>query len=320
MVGWAAGSGEGGGSAGVVRGRSAGAGAPLTGPGTARAADGHVHSEWSWDAVAGSMERSCARAVELGLPSIAFTEHAEFTVSYVSPEVRAGMPDHLGSRVTADGTTSTPALDVPAYLDCVRRCRDRFPGLRIRSGVELSEPHWHPAEVAGLLGSADFDQVLGSVHALRYDGQALGSAELYARLPRERVVRDYLAEVLRLVGSTAGFAVLAHVDYPARYWPGGMPADGPVGWPGGFADELREVLRVLAASGRALEVNTRLPLSAEVIGWWWEAGGAAVSFGSDAHVPDGVGHGFAEATAVAEARGFSPAADPTGFWTRRRVL
>ena len=42
-------------------------------------ADGHVHSEWSWDAPNGSMERTCARAVDLGLPAVAFTEHADFT-------------------------------------------------------------------------------------------------------------------------------------------------------------------------------------------------------------------------------------------------
>ena len=41
--------------------------------------DGHVHTEWSWDAANGSMEQSCAHAVALGLPSIAFTEHADFT-------------------------------------------------------------------------------------------------------------------------------------------------------------------------------------------------------------------------------------------------
>ena len=35
--------------------------------------DDHTHTEWSWDARSGSMEGSCARAVELGLPSIAFT-------------------------------------------------------------------------------------------------------------------------------------------------------------------------------------------------------------------------------------------------------
>lgn len=288
--------------------------------GPAPPADGHVHSEWSWDAFAGSMERSCARAVELGLPSIAFTEHAEFTVSYVSPQVRERMPDHLGRRVSADGTTATPELDVAGYLDCVRRCRERFPGLRIRTGVELSEPHWHQEQVRGLLAGADFDQVLGSVHALPHGGLAVGATELYSRLPPERVVRDYLAEVLRLVGSTAEFAVLAHVDYPARYWPGGVPTGGPAGWPGGYEPELREVLRVLAAGGRTLEVNTRLPLSGRVIEWWWQAGGAAVSFGSDAHQPMAVGHGFAAAAALAEALGFSPATDPTGFWTRRSVL
>jgi len=41
--------------------------------------DGHVHTEWSWDATDGSMEQSCAHAVALGLPSIAFTEHGDFT-------------------------------------------------------------------------------------------------------------------------------------------------------------------------------------------------------------------------------------------------
>ena len=52
-------------------------------------ADDHVHTEWSWDAVHGSMERSCARAVALGLSSIAFTEHVDHTVwtaSAIPPE------------------------------------------------------------------------------------------------------------------------------------------------------------------------------------------------------------------------------------------
>ena len=40
--------------------------------------DDHVHSEWSWDTLTGNMERTCARAVEIGLPSVAFTEHVDF--------------------------------------------------------------------------------------------------------------------------------------------------------------------------------------------------------------------------------------------------
>src|SRR5262245_61377084 len=45
---------------------------------TLNPADNHVHSEWSWDAPNGAMMESCRRAVELGLPSIAFTEHADW--------------------------------------------------------------------------------------------------------------------------------------------------------------------------------------------------------------------------------------------------
>ena len=47
-----------------------------------------------------------------------------------------------------------------------------------------------------------------------------------------------------------------------------------------------------------------------------EVGGGAVSFGSDAHSAGQVGHGFAEAAAVAEAAGFRPQPDPRDFWRR----
>ena len=39
-----------------------------------------MHSEWSWDTTTGDMEQSCARAVEIGLPAVAFTEHLDHTV------------------------------------------------------------------------------------------------------------------------------------------------------------------------------------------------------------------------------------------------
>ncbi|WP_328988475.1 hypothetical protein OG394_19855 [Kribbella sp. NBC_01245] len=49
-------------------------------------ADDAVHSEWSWDALAGSMAATCARAVEVGLPALAFTEHADFTPWTLPPD------------------------------------------------------------------------------------------------------------------------------------------------------------------------------------------------------------------------------------------
>jgi histidinol-phosphatase (PHP family) len=47
--------------------------------------DGHVHSEWSWDvggpggphSAAGLMDAMCQRAVQIGLPALAFTEHLD---------------------------------------------------------------------------------------------------------------------------------------------------------------------------------------------------------------------------------------------------
>jgi histidinol-phosphatase (PHP family) len=39
--------------------------------------DNHVHSQFSWDALAGSMEATYERAVQIGLPALAFTEHAD---------------------------------------------------------------------------------------------------------------------------------------------------------------------------------------------------------------------------------------------------
>jgi histidinol-phosphatase (PHP family) len=77
------------------------------------------------------------------------------------------------------------------------------------------------------------------------------------------------------------------------------------------------VFRALAASGRALEVNTTSPLwSVELVRWYREEGGRAISFGSDAHVPAAVGQRFDLAVDVVEAAGFRPGRDRFDFWRR----
>jgi histidinol-phosphatase (PHP family) len=273
-------------------------------------ADSHVHSEWSWDAPHGSMERTCARAVELGLPAVAFAEHADYTPWVVSAGELDGY-EHLQKFVTQAGTVAPPAMDLEGYLDCVQRCRDRFPNLRIISGVELGEPHWHTDAAAKLLAAGQFDRVLGSLHCLPVGQQFAETASLYQDRPAADVVREYLAEIPRLISSSDAFAVLAHIDYPLREWPAQA---GPFD-PNDFEDEFRYALRVLADSGRALEVNTRGPLYPEIVRWWREEGGDTVTFGSDAHDPTGLAYRFAEAAAMVEAHGFRPCRDPHDFWT-----
>jgi histidinol-phosphatase (PHP family) len=270
-----------------------------------------VHSEWSWDAVAGSMEQSCTEAVALGLPSIAFTEHADFTRWVIEPEMLSRMRPVNAGRVGPDGRFAPPPLDIEAYLACVQRCRDRFGGLRILTGMELGEPHWHEAQVKALPGISGFDRLLGSVHSLALDGPRMVD-HLFGRLELADLMRGYLGEVLRLADSPAPFAVLAHIDYPVRYWPtaaGGFD-------PAAFEDEYRAVLSALARSGRALEVNTVVPLPAAIVRWWYQAGGQALSFGSDAHRPSAVARRFAGAAAMAQEAGFRPGRHPHDFWRR----
>jgi histidinol-phosphatase (PHP family) len=258
------------------------------------------------------MEATCARAAQLRLPSVAFTEHADLTPWVVRAD--DPMSDVLRRWLRPDGRIAPRDLDVEGYLDCVQRCRERHPGLRVLSGIELSEPHWHPEQTAALLHGGRFERVLGSVHSVGgRDEPRLVDHAMQDR-PAADVVRDYLAEARRMVASDAPFAVLAHIDYPVRHWPA---ADGPFR-PADFEDEFRDVLAVLAGSGRALEINTKVPLAPELVQWWADAGGDTVSFGSDAHRPGALAHGFAAAAEVALGCGFRAGADPADLWLRHR--
>jgi histidinol-phosphatase (PHP family) len=277
-------------------------------------ADGHAHSEWSWDAEAGSMEQSCAEAVRLGLPAIAFTEHLDHTAFSVSRESaeQVGSDNPLAAFTNSDGVVVLPPFDVDGYLAAIERCRGVFPDLRVLSGLEIGEPHWHADAVAAVLGSGSFDRVLGSLHCLPVGDTFYEPYDLFWHHDPGQVMGEYLAEIAELATRSDAFAVLAHIDYPLRYWPHELAPYDPVD----FEDAFRHALRATAESGRVLEINTVLPLDETILRWWYDEGGAAVTFGSDAHEPSTVAHGFAEAAALAEACGFRPAQNLVDPWGR----
>ncbi|HEV2953450.1 MAG TPA: histidinol-phosphatase HisJ family protein [Candidatus Dormibacteraeota bacterium] len=264
-------------------------------------ADSHVHTEWSWDAARGSMRESCQRAIQLGLPAIAFTDHADFT-AYV--RVREGL------------------LDIAGYHRCLEICRAEFPELRILSGVELGEPHLHAEEAEVILGAGKLERVLGSVHCLQLpEGETDASTPgLFTVERAPDLFREYLAETLRLVESASPFEVLAHLDYPKRYWPHDQLTYNELD----YQEEFRAVLSAAARRGSVLEVNTTRGMEPQrglcpgplVLGWWREVGGTAVSLGSDAHNPDKIAAGFKLAVEVLESAGFSRPADPLAYWLK----
>jgi len=105
------------------------------------------------------MERCCERAMEIGLPALAFTEHADFVTI------------HKGQH----------SVDIVGYLEEIERCRAKFKGLRILSGVELGEPHWFPNETAEVLGAGKLDPVLGSIHCIHLGGEEVDASEYVFR-------------------------------------------------------------------------------------------------------------------------------------------
>jgi histidinol-phosphatase (PHP family) len=264
--------------------------------------DRHVHTEWSWDATHGDMRATCARALELGLPGVAFTEHADFT-TWVRSHGRGD-------------------LDITGYWSAIEACRAAHPALRIESGIELGEPHLFPEQAAAVLAHRPPDRVLGSLHSLDRAGQLVDMSAPGMLAPDIAAgqLRRYLGATLELVQSAIPFTILTHLDYPKRYWPHGQVRFDETD----YQEEYRAVLTALARSGRVLEVNSSramgpprgpcpglLPLR-----WWHEAGGAAVSFGSDAHRPEHLAAGLREAAELAEAAGYRPTDDPLDLWVR----
>ncbi|MGI5399127.1 histidinol-phosphatase HisJ family protein [Streptomyces sp. CA-135486] len=277
-------------------------------PGLPLPADNHVHTEWSWDASTAVMEKACEEAIRLGLPAISFTDHADFT-TWAFPGEKED-----SSIVRVIDTHATSGLfDSDGYWECLERCRDRYPDLKILSGMELGEPHMFKDEIGALLERRTFDRLLGSLHSLVVDGQIHYAPFLFTPDNAQELMRTYLIETLNMVESSDAFQVLAHIDYPMRAW----PKDAKPFNANDYEEEYRAVLRALARSDRALEINTQGPWpAAEVVRWWYEEGGSAVSFGSDSHEPETVGRNFAATAAMVEAHGFKPGKDPIDFWRR----
>jgi histidinol-phosphatase (PHP family) len=273
-------------------------------------ADNHVHSQWSYDTdERPSMVAACARAVELGVPSVAFTEH----VDAHSPQPGDGIHHR---DLTWHRWSGRRPLDVAGYLASIAQCRDRFADLRILAGIEAGEPHLFGSVSAQVLATGRFDRVLGSLHLLPLDGHLIEGGQamlLHGAQRADEMMRCYLGELVALVQGSDVFEVLAHLDYPRRYW----PEDAAPFREKDFEQEYRYALHALAGSGRVLEINTASPLaSVDLLRWWREEGGRAVSFGSDAHVPWRVGDRFELARDVVEAAGFSAGASPFDYWTR----
>lgn len=281
-------------------------------------ADGHVHSEYSWDtggpasSAAGTMARTCARALHLGVPAVVFTEHLEFTGWTAAPE---DFLEHQRHLIGADGVMQPPPMDVEGYLRSIERCRASFPDLRILTGVEFGQPHLDRPAAEALIDLSALDRINGSLHTLPFRGERSEPVTMFRLVPDPSdVIWAYLAEIPSMLDGGGSFEVLTHIDYAARYWP--TQQHGPFDVTP-FEEGFRHAMRAIAGSGRALEMNTGgQGLRPWIPQWWADEGGRAASIGSDAHDSEALAAHFNESAARLEQLGFHPGHRPEDLWTR----
>ena len=242
--------------------------------------DYHVHSTCSGDGKA-SIEEMCAKAIEIGITEIAFTEHLVYN--------------------PADICYGT--FDLGSYRSQIDAARRKFTDLRILTGLEFCDPHVYPNQLAEAR-SWRLDMILGSVHWL---GDAMISVDSFAGLDVMETYHRYFDEVLKAV-ETGGFDILAHFDLVKRFGVRYLPFSVEP-----FTKQVTAILKVMIERGIALELNTsglRQPCAEmfpgrEILELYRKLGGELITIGSDAHRTEQLGYGLKEGISLLRSLGFT---------------
>ena len=246
--------------------------------------DYHMHTKLSDGE--GGFDGFVARAVELGLGEIGFSDH-------LVPRV---CEEEFG-----DEGYGIPRQDVAGYARGVRRAAAGA-GVRVLLGIEIDYVPGAEAELEELLAGEAFDYVIGSVHFA--DGFAFDSPALSGD-PRwddpDAVFRCYWDTVAR-AAAWGRFDVVGHLDLPKKL---GHAATTPMT----AAEDA--ALAAIRDAGLAIELNTSglRAVAAEAYPSPSLLARAArlgipLTLGSDAHTAADVGRDFGRAVALARAAGY----------------
>lgn len=229
--------------------------------------DFHMHSRVSFDGHNTGAQLAQA-AANAGLKEICFTDHRDYL---------------------RGAQAQTMLFDLDAYsaeYDSLE-----IPGLTIRRGVEYGLYNDNQEQMKQELKQRSYDFVLGSIHFV--DDLDVYFGEYWQNKTVFQAQRHYFETMLECVRVHENFDVLAHMTYLHK------GAGSPVKTPLPYEDHreiIDEILRILAAKGKGLELNTSgmdrcggfLP-TPDYFRRFKELGGEIVTIGSDAHRSDRVG-------------------------------
>ncbi len=238
--------------------------------------DFHIHSRVSFDGHDTGIQLAAA-AKNAGLTEICFTDHMDYVRGADKQDMVFDLDAYAGEY---------DALEVP--------------GLTIRRGVEYGLYEDNAAQLQKDLKKRRYDFVLGSIHFV--DDIDVYFPEYWQGKTVWEAQRRYFETMLACVQAHDDFDVLAHMTYlhKSRCCPvkTPLPLDA-------HREIIGEILRVLVAKGKGLELNTSgmdrcggfLP-TPDYFRLFRELGGEIVTIGSDAHRCGRVGQFSTEACQV----------------------
>lgn len=251
------------------------------------ASDYHIHTCRCGHAT-GEVQEYIDSALKKGLKEIGFADHAPM---YWLP---------MGKR---DPGIAMGECDLAGYVDEIIEAALKNDTLTVRLGIELDYIPGYEKEAISLLGDYAFDYVIGSVHFI--DGWAFDHPDLideYNHRDIDQIYRNYF-NLLSQAAVSGIYDIMAHPDLVKKF--GYRPQ-------GKLTDYYKQAAAAFAKGDVCVEVNTA--------GLRWSSGeaypsleflkicreeGVPASVGSDAHSPEQVGFGFAEAKELLLAAGYS---------------
>jgi histidinol-phosphatase (PHP family) len=255
--------------------------------------DYHTHTRLCGHAT-GTLEEYAESAIRSGIRELGFADHAP-------------MPDNLREGL------SMSAGESEGYIMSVEKCRDAYAGrIDIRLGFEVDYPPFESFDANYFLDPR-IDYLIGSCHFV--DGWAFDHPRYidgYKNRDIDELYERYYSQLQALAGSGL-FNIIGHFDVVKKF--GYRPKKD-------FRPEVERIARIASKKNVAVEINTNgsthpvheIYPSDQIIGILFNCN-VPVTFGSDAHSSDRVGHMYAEVIEKITRAGYRKI---SGFKKRKR--
>ena len=260
--------------------------------------DNHVHTSFSTDSDT-PMEQMVLTGIELDLSSICFTDH----IDYDFPDMGNGV-EFL--------------FDVDEYFAKLAALKESYPQFELRRGVEIGLKPDLTERCNALVHGYPFDFVIGSTHLV--DNVDPYYPAFWEQYSEKEGIRRYYELTMENIKTGIDFDVYGHIDYIIRYTPTQQKykAQGIINEAymekcfRESADAVDEILHLLLARGKGIEVNTagikyglgHTNPQEKVLKRYRELGGEIITVGSDAHETKHLAYAFERIPALLQSCGF----------------